>query len=127
MVALSFGTASFYDDHIKALRCSAVVTKILEKMLMKNFFEHCNERTILVTTVPDLEVAIRNVLSDVLEQKAKDNNDAKIKRSAACKRLGKTPSSLYRWEQAGKLHPIKIGRDTYYWEREIVDIEEGRV
>ena len=57
----------------------------------------------------------------------KENNDARISRAAACKRLGKTPSSLYRWEQAAKLHPIKIGRSTYYMEREIIDIEEGRI
>lgn len=94
---------------------------------MKPLFKSCEGQTLLITSSADLETAIRNVLSDVLEQKAKENNDAKIKRSAACRRLGKTPSSLYRWEQAGKLHPIKIGRDTYYWEREIVDIEEGRI
>ena len=81
----------------------------------------------LITTAPELETAFRNVLSDFLAEKAKENNDAKISRAAACKRLGKTPSSLYRWEQAAKLHPIKIGRSTYYMEREIIDIEEGRI
>lgn len=81
----------------------------------------------IVLDEQDLEQAIRNVLSEILAEKAKENNDAKISRAAACKRLGKTPSSLYRWEQAAKLHPIKIGRSTYYMEREIIDIEEGRI
>lgn len=85
------------------------------------------KKTLLITTAPELEIAFRNVLSEFLAEKAKENNVAKISRAAACKRLGKTPSSLYRWEQAAKLHPIKIGRSTYYMEREIIDIEEGRV
>lgn len=81
----------------------------------------------IVVSEDDLKEVFRTVLSDLLSEREEKKKDGRIARSAACKRLGKTPSSLYRWEQAGKLHPIKIGRDTYYWEREIVDIEEGRV
>ena len=52
--------------------------------------------------------------------------DVKVSRTATAKRLGKTPMTLTRWEQAGKIHPIKIGRSIYYLEREVKAIEEGK-
>ena len=80
----------------------------------------------IVTTAPDLETAIWNVLSRFFAAQAEENKDAKISRKAASERLHKDLSTLYRWERAGMLHPIKIGRSVYYKESEIINIEEGR-
>ena len=93
---------------------------------MKTLFEANDERTLLVTTVPELEQAFRNVLSELLAEKAEADNDEKISRSEACKRLGKEVTTLKRWEKSGKVHPIKIGRTVFYMEREIKAIGEGR-
>lgn len=91
--------------------------------------EHLNfgeERKILVTTISDLETAFRNVLSDFLAEKQEEDTDARVSRTVTSKRLNKTPMTLTRWEKAGKIHPIKIGRTIYYSEKEVKAIEEGR-
>ena len=92
------------------------------------------EHTLLVVSAPDLERAVWNVVSKVLdikeqERKAEEEakHDARIIRNAAAERLKKDLSTLYRWEKAGMLHPIKIGRSVYYRESEIRNIEEGRI
>lgn len=91
------------------------------------------EHTLLVTTVPELETAFRNVLSQLLDQREQERLSreekrlaTKLSRGATAKRLQKDLSTLYRWEQAGLLHPIRIGRSVYYLESEIQMIEEGR-
>lgn len=82
----------------------------------------------------DLEEVVRSVVSEIIarfeqERKAQEEakHDAKILRSVASERLNKDLSTLYRWEKAGMLHPIKIGRSVYYRESEIKGIEEGRL
>lgn len=101
-----------------------------------NAFRHmtANEHTLLVVSAPDLEKAVWNVVTKLLDQKEQERivmeqsrKDAKIKRDVACERLKKEQSTLFRWERAGMLHPIKIGRTVYYLESEIRVIEEGRL
>ncbi len=84
------------------------------------------ENTLLVISASDLETAFRNVLSAVLTEKEAAAVDEKVSRTATSKRLHKTPMTLTRWEQAGKIHPIKIGRTIYYLESEVKAIEEGK-
>lgn len=52
--------------------------------------------------------------------------DIRIERHAAASRLGKHPSTLARYEKAGLLRAIKIGRTVYYPESELINLEEGR-
>ena len=93
------------------------------------------QRTIqLVVCREDLEEIVRTVVSEVLDLKEQERqaleeakHDAKIIRTAAAERLHKDLSTLYRWEKAGMLHPIKIGRTVYYRESELKGIEEGRL
>lgn len=100
-----------------------------------NLFKNEEERTIqLVVTREDLEEVVRAVVSELLDEKEQERialeqsrKDAKITRDVACKRLGKDQSTLFRWEKAGMLHAIKIGRSVYYLESEIRGIEEGRL
>lgn len=80
----------------------------------------------LIATVPDLETAIRNVVSELLAERQEATADVKVSRAATAKRLHKTPMTLTRWEQAGKIHPIKIGRTIYYMESEVKLIEAGK-
>lgn len=93
---------------------------------MTSLFKANDERTLLIATVPDPETAIRNVVSELLAEKRESDADVKVSRTATAKRLGKTPMTLTRWEQAGKIHSIKIGGSIYYLEREVKAIEEGR-
>jgi predicted DNA-binding transcriptional regulator AlpA len=93
------------------------------------------QRTIqLVVNRDDLKELVQEAVSQVIarfeqERKAQEEakHDAKILRSVASERLNKDLSTLYRWEKAGMLHPIKIGRSVYYRESEIKGIEEGRL
>ena len=101
---------------------------------MEDFIKTANnEHTLLVTTVPELEAAFRNVLSQLLDEREQERQAreqlrlaTKLSRGATAKRLQKDLSTLYRWEQAGLLHPIRIGRSVFYLESEIQMIEEGR-
>ena len=82
------------------------------------------ERTVLLASASDLETAIRNVLSELLEKREESAKDRRISRKEACKRLGKSISTMHRWEQQHMLHPIYIGNQVYYAESEINLIEE---
>ena len=91
-----------------------------------NITEKKEEKTVIVTTASDLEAAIRKVVVEIIEEKREVVISKKISRKATAQRLQKTPMTLTRWEKAGKIHPIKIGRSVYYMESEVKDIEEGK-
>ena len=96
-----------------------------------SIFADQSEHTLLLLTASELEEAFRNILSELLdererERKAQEKLNIRISRTAAAKRLNKNITTLYRWEQAGMLHPIHIGRSVYYTEREIQLIEQER-
>ena len=92
---------------------------------MTDLFKNTNEQTLLVCTAPELVAAFRSVLSQFLDEREEQKKDTYISRSAASKRLGKDLSTLYRWQQAKMLHPVKRGRSIYYLESEITRIEKG--
>lgn len=95
--------------------------------MIKTFLSNCGlEQVQIVISASELELAFRNVLSDLLAKKQEADADEKVSRTMACKRLRKTPMTLTRWEQAGKIHPIRVGRSIFYSEKEIKAIEEGR-
>lgn len=93
---------------------------------MKDLLTLSEERTLLLVSAPDLETAIRNVLSELLAEKREADTDVKVSRTSTAKRLHKTPMTLTRWEQAGKIHPIRVGRTIYYSEKEVRAIEQGK-
>lgn len=93
---------------------------------MESNFQTSDERTLLVTTVPDLEIAIRNVVSEFLAERQEETSNVKVSRAATAKRLRKTPMTLTRWEKAGKIHPVRVGRSIYYLESEVQRLEEGK-
>ncbi len=93
---------------------------------MNEFFQTNDERTLFMASVTDMETAIRNVVSDYLAERQEATDDVKVSRAATAKRLHKTPMTLTRWEKAGKIHPIRIGRSIYYAEAEVKRIEEGK-
>lgn len=93
---------------------------------MTNLLKFSEEHTLLLLNASDLETVIRNVVSELLAEKQEATADVKVSRAATAKRLHKTPMTLTRWEQAGKIHPIKIGRSIYYMESEVKLIEAGK-
>ena len=93
---------------------------------MTDLFKLSEERTLLILSASDLESAVRNVLSELLDQRQEEQKDLRISRKAACERLGKDLSTLRRWEKQHMLHPIFIGKCVYYSEHEIELIEQGK-
>lgn len=99
-----------------------------------NFINDNNQQNIqFVLKRDDLEEVVRTVVSELLDEREQERQAreqlrlaTKVARGATAKRLQKDLSTLYRWEQAGLLHPIRIGRSVYYLESEIQMIEEGR-
>lgn len=93
---------------------------------MTEFINSDDKRTLLITTAPELETAIRNVPSELLDEREEKSKDARISRKEASRRLGKDVTTLIRWEKAHYITPIYIGKSVYYSEREIMDLEQGR-
>lgn len=99
-----------------------------------NYINDNNQQNIqFVLKRDDLEEVVRTVVSELLDEREQERQAreqlrlaTKVARGATAKRLHKDLSTLYRWEQAGLLHPIRIGRSVYYLESEIQMIEEGR-
>ena len=116
----------FCAGHTNALRCSAVVINFQNNSNMTEFINSDDKRTLLITTAPELETAIRNVLSELLDEREEKSKDARISRKEASRRLGKDVTTLIRWEKAHYITPIYIGKSVYYSEREIIDLEQGR-
>lgn len=93
---------------------------------MHNLLKFCEEHTLFIASASDLETAVRNVLSELLDKREEESKDARISRKAACARLGKDMSTLRRWEKMHMLHPIYIGKCVYYSEHEVELIEAGK-
>lgn len=93
---------------------------------MNNLLKSSEEHTLFIASSSDLEAAVRNVLSELLDQRQEEHKDLRISRKAACARLGKDMSTLRRWEKQHMLHPIFIGKCVYYSEHEIELIEQGK-
>ena len=81
---------------------------------------------VLMVTGAELEEAFRTILSEVLAEKAVESRERKIPRREAAKRLGVDPSTLWRWEKAGYLKPIRQGSKVFFRESDVVDLEEGQ-
>ena len=98
------------------------------QIIMIKFDRNLEERKIqIVLDQQELEEAFRNVLSELLDEREEKTKDARISRKEASKRLGKDVTTLIRWEKAHYITPIYIGKSVYYSERQIKDIEEGRI
>lgn len=81
---------------------------------------------VIILTAPDLEKAIREVLSDLLIKQEESQRDARLTKAAVRKRLNVDDTTLWRWNKSGYLKVIKVGRSCYYSERDVRAIEEGR-
>ncbi len=82
---------------------------------------------VIILTAPDLEKAIRDVLSDLLQQKETERMESRLTRAAVRERLKVDDTTLWRWNKSGYLKAIKVGRACYYNENDVRNIEEGRV
>lgn len=94
---------------------------------MNNIFQAATEHVVLMVPKEELEEAIRSVVSDFLAEREADKKDALIRRKATTERLNVDNSTLWRWEKAGYLIPVRIGKAVYYRESDVQAIEEGRL
>ena len=95
--------------------------------MLSDLSKFTEERTLLVLTAPDLETAIRNVLSDFLAKQEEQKEEALVRRNEVNKRLHVDNSTLWRWDRDGYLKAIRIGRSVFYRESDVKRLEEGRV
>ena len=94
---------------------------------MYNIEKQLEDRQIqIVVSASDLETVIRRIVSDEVAHIKSASKDAKITRVATLARLGKSETTLWRWEKSGYLKPIRLGKDVFYRESDIIAIEEGR-
>ena len=84
------------------------------------------ENVQIVLSAPDLEKAIRNVLSDFLAQQEGQKEDPLVPRNVVNKRLHVDNSTLWRWDRTGYLKAVRIGRSVYYKESDVRRLEGGR-
>lgn len=80
---------------------------------------------IIILTAPDLEKAIRDVVSDLLIKQEESQREAKLTRAAVRTRLHVDDTTLWRWDKSGYLKAIRYGRSVYYREADVKKIEEG--
>ena len=81
---------------------------------------------VLLVTGAELEEAFRTILSELLAEKVAESRERKIPRREVARRLGVDPSTLWRWEKASYLKPVRQGNKVFYRESDIVDLEEGQ-
>ena len=94
---------------------------------MKDFLCAGTEHVVLMVPQEELTEAIRSVVSELLAEREEKKNDALLTRKAVSERLNVDNSTLWRWDKANYLKPVRIGKAVYYRESEVKDIEEGRV
>lgn len=81
---------------------------------------------VLMVTGAELEEAFRTILSELLAEKAAGSRERKIPRLEVARRLGVDPSTLWRWDKAGYLKPVRQGSKVFYRESDVIDLEEGQ-
>ena len=94
---------------------------------MNNIFEAATEHFVLMVPKEDLTEAIRSVVSELLAEREEQKKEALLTRKAVSERLNVDNSTLWRWDKANYLKPIRVGKAVYYKESDVIDIEEGRI
>lgn len=94
---------------------------------MNNILQAATEHVVLMVPQEELEEAIRSVVSDLLAEREEQKKESLLTRKAVSERLNVDNSTLWRWDKANYLKPIRVGKAVYYKESDVIDIEEGRV
>ena len=94
---------------------------------MININDKENKQQLIVLNADDLEEVVRNVVGELLTEQKQAQADAKLAKAVVRERLHVDDSTLWRWDKAGYLKAIHIGRSVYYRESDVLKIEEGRI
>jgi len=94
---------------------------------MNNLFKTDSEHIVLMVPQEELTEAIRSVVSELLAEREAQKKDALLTRKAVSERLNVDNTTLWRWDKANYLKPVRIGKAVYYRESEVKDIVEGRI
>lgn len=94
---------------------------------MNDLFKFSEERKLLILSSSDLEIAIRNVVTELFQKKEEEKTNARLTRKAVRERLNVDNSTLWRWDKTGYLRAIHVGRAVYYLESDVKNLEEGRL
>ena len=94
---------------------------------MININDKENKQQLIVLNADDLEEVVRNVVGELLTEQKQAQTDAKLAKAVVRERLHVDDSTLWRWDKAGYLKAIHIGRSVYYRESDVLKIEEGRI
>ncbi|MDE7025262.1 MAG: helix-turn-helix domain-containing protein [Paramuribaculum sp.] len=71
-------------------------------------------------------IIIDKVRDEFTSEEDRKNDNTYLTNEAACKMLGKSRGTLWRWEKAGYLIPVKVGKTLKYRLSDVLKIKEGK-
>ena len=87
--------------------------------------------TVILISREELDDLIRQAVKAAvaeLETKRQQEEEARLlTRMAVAERLHVDCSTLWRWEQAGYLQPVRLGRHVYYRAGDVLRLEHGEI
>ena len=81
-----------------------------------------NANSIIVLQASELEAMIKKIVQGLLEQKEEPAVDRQLTVGQVCKILQVNRTTLWRWEKAKFLVPIRLGGRVYYNESQLSKI-----
>lgn len=97
--------------------------------MIDNIFETDTDVQIVIKASHLKELAsqlIEKVRDEFTTEEERANQNTYLTTEAVCKMLGKTRSTLWRWEKAGYLVPVKVGKTLKYRLSDVLKIKEGK-
>ncbi|MBQ4388807.1 MAG: hypothetical protein II824_02390 [Bacteroidales bacterium] len=70
--------------------------------------------------------AIKAAVNEAMNERDRQTQESFLKRRDTAKRLAVDLSTLWRWEKAGYLIPIRRGGRLWYAESDIIKLENGK-
>lgn len=112
-LCVTFQLLTFADE--TNIYDSTIKYKIMNDNLLKSFAE-----AVLPYILPYVENKIKDQLQDV--PRKKNEEPELIPRKTAMNRFSISEATLWRWEQSGKLIPVRFGRKVLYRVSDILNV-----
>ena len=97
--------------------------------MINEIFES-NSNIQLVIGANDLKDLAQQIIAQVrdefVSEEERKNQNTYLTNEAACEMLGKSRGTLWRWEKAGYLTPVKVGKTLKYRLSDVLKIKEGK-
>lgn len=97
--------------------------------MIENIFDSSSNIQLVIGANELKELAsqlIEKVRGEFISEEDRKNQNTYLTTEAVCEMLGKTRSTLWRWEKAGYLVPIKVGKTLKYRLSDVLKIKEGK-